>query len=170
MEEQWQNASVEVAELPKLESARYQLHPVRFKRFRYLSLLLFIGPLIIVLSIVAIFAGVNWPLSVILVLSIVLFLNIAGIQLDFPKRGYALRDQDITYAEGWLFHSVITIPFNRIQHSEVSEGPLERRFKLSTLKIYTAGGSSSDLSIPGLEKEEAQLLRDYISKKAAQHA
>lgn len=89
--------------------------------------------------------------------------------MGFPKRGYILRERDITYSKGWLFHSVTTIPFNRIQHSDVSQGPIERKFKLSTLKIYTAGGSSSDLSIPGLEAGEAQILREFISKKVGLH-
>ncbi len=62
---------------------------------------------------------------------------------------------------------MITIPFNRIQHTEISRGPIERKYELSTLKIYTAGGSTSDLSIPGLEAEEAEQLKEFVAKKAA---
>ncbi|MFW5762007.1 MAG: PH domain-containing protein, partial [Cyclobacteriaceae bacterium] len=48
-------------------------------------------------------------------------------------------------------------------------GPLNRLFKLTTLKIYTAGGSTSDLNIPGLEYDDAQKLREYIAEKSSKH-
>jgi membrane protein YdbS with pleckstrin-like domain len=94
-------------------------------------------------------------------------ISMLGIHIGYRKRSYALRELDLTYRKGWLFYSITTIPFNRIQHTDVSQGPIERQFALCTLSIYTAGGSTSDLSIPGLEQDEAQQLRDFIAKKAA---
>ena len=101
---------------------------------------------------------------------ILIAFNFASIRIGFSRRGYALRERDLTYRKGWIFFSTTTLPFNRIQHTEVSQGPIEKKFDLCTLKIFTAGGSTSDLSIPGLEEEEAQQLRDFISKKAAIYA
>jgi uncharacterized protein len=43
---------------------------------------------------------------------------------------------------------------------------LERLFEMSSLRIYTAGGSSSDLSIPGLKPDQALKMRSYILKRA----
>ena len=83
----------------------------------------------------------------------------------FKSKGYALRQHDIIYKEGVITHSVMAIPFNRVQHSEVTQGPIDRFLNLSSLSIYTAGGSSSDLSIPGLIPEEANRLRDFIVSK-----
>jgi membrane protein YdbS with pleckstrin-like domain len=57
----------------------------------------------------------------------------------------------------------------RIQHSEVTRGPLQRLFELATVKIYTAGGQQSDLSIPGLTPDEAYKVRDYINKLVREH-
>jgi uncharacterized protein len=50
------------------------------------------------------------------------------------------------------------------------QGPIGKTFNISALKIYTAGGSSSDLTIGGLPPEEAQRLKDFITQSAEQHA
>ena len=58
---------------------------------------------------------------------------------------------------------MIVIPFSRIQHIEIDEGPFERFFKLSTMSIYTAGDSGKDLKISGLKKEKAQEIKELIT-------
>ena len=80
----------------------------------------------------------------------------------FRRKAYALRARDITYRHGLIAHKVTTIPFIRVQHAEVGQGPLERLFGLAHLNIYTAGGSSSDLSLPGLSPQRAAQLKDFI--------
>lgn len=76
--------------------------------------------------------------------------------------GYAIREKDITYKSGWLWKSMITVPFNRVQHCDLRQGILDRRFGLSKLTIYTAGGQSTDLMIPGLLPETAEKLKTFI--------
>lgn len=82
--------------------------------------------------------------------------------IGFKRQKYALRQRDIVYSSGVLWRSNKVVPFNRIQHAEVSQGPLDRLFNLGRLKIYTAGGSSSDLSIPGLNPDEAERIKFFI--------
>lgn len=89
--------------------------------------------------------------------------------LSFKLRGYCLRQLDISYRSGLLIHRMVTIPLNRVQHCEYSQGPLGRLFDLAQVKVYTAGGSNSDLVIKGLRKESAVKLRDQITKLAASH-
>ena len=79
-----------------------------------------------------------------------------------PKRGFALRDQDIVYKHGVLWRSVKAVPFNRVQHAATGSGPLDRRFGLATLTVFTAGGSGGDLRVPGLNRDLAERLRGYI--------
>ena len=55
------------------------------------------------------------------------------------------------------------VPFSRIQHVEIDEGPLERYFSLATLSVYTAGDSGKDLKISGLRIDLAQEIKDYIT-------
>ena len=85
--------------------------------------------------------------------------------LGFYRKGFALRERDVTYKTGLIFKSVTTIPFNRVQHCELKKGPFEELFTLSRLRVYTAGGMASDLSIPGLEPKIAENMKQFILKK-----
>lgn len=85
----------------------------------------------------------------------------------FYRKGYALRQLDIIYKEGLLWKKQSLVPFNRIQHAEVNQGPIERMFDLGELNIYTAGGSSSDLSIKGISKEKAMSIKHFLLSKTA---
>ena len=87
------------------------------------------------------------------------------VKLGYDIRGYVLREKDIVHRKGVLYKSTTTIPFNRVQHCEISQGPIQRMFDLHTLEIFTAGGSKSDLAIPGLHGETAQQIKEFIVKK-----
>ena len=89
--------------------------------------------------------------------------------LGFPKKGYLLREKDVSYKSGLITYKQISVTFNRIQHVEVSQGILGKLFQLSSVKIYTAGGNASDLSIPGLNVSDAQKLKAFISEKISQY-
>ena len=47
----------------------------------------------------------------------------------------------------------------------MSQGIIQRMFDLHTLQIFTAGGSNSDLSIPGLKADTAQRIKEFIINK-----
>ena len=66
-----------------------------------------------------------------------------------------------------LFRKVVVLPFNRLQHAEVSTGPLQRRHGLTSLKLYTAGASGVDLQIDGLTPESAATLRKHIADRSS---
>jgi membrane protein YdbS with pleckstrin-like domain len=84
---------------------------------------------------------------------------------SFKYKGYALRQHDIIFKSGIFFRSTTIISFNRVQHIEINQGPLDRYFKIVGLTLYTAGGSSSDLTIPGLSMEDANRIKEWIMKK-----
>lgn len=85
--------------------------------------------------------------------------------ISVPRKGYAVRDRDIVYKDGVFWRTVTAIPFNRIQHVEKSSTPLDRRFQLATLQLFTAGGSSGDLKIHGLPAKTAEKMRVFILEK-----
>lgn len=89
------------------------------------------------------------------------------MERSFRYKAYAIREKDVIYRSGWIFQSVHTCPFNRIQHSTVAMGPLERQFGLARLILYTAGSNDADLSIPGLTQSAAESLKEWITKKIA---
>ncbi|NRD22438.1 PH domain-containing protein [Winogradskyella litoriviva] len=92
-------------------------------------------------------------------------LNLIVSLLAFKKRKYAIREHDVIYSKGIIIHSMITVPISRIQHVEESRSWLARHFGLSTLKIFTAGETGSDLSIKGLPHVEAKQIKEIISDK-----
>jgi membrane protein YdbS with pleckstrin-like domain len=80
-------------------------------------------------------------------------------------KGVAMRDFDIAYRSGLFWRKTVIVAFNRVQHVEVSSGPLQRKFGLASVKLFTAGGSSVDLRIDGLMAERAEEIRAFIAEK-----
>lgn len=111
-----------------------------------------------------VFPYVNYVYATFVLLAL---LSLLIAYFGFFKKGYAVRTKDISYREGLFWKSKTLIPFNRIQHSEVKQGPLERMFGLASLRVYTAGGSTSDLSIKGLKLVEANHLKQFIINKTS---
>lgn len=100
-----------------------------------------------------------WQWAAVLVLA-----GLSGIYtvVDARRRGWALRDHDLIYRYGVIWHKTVIVPFARIQHVEAVSGPIERHFKLMRLKCFTAGGGASDLTVEGLNQADARRVRQYL--------
>ncbi|WP_430613270.1 PH domain-containing protein [Flavobacterium sp. JP2137] len=85
--------------------------------------------------------------------------------LGFAKKAYAFREHDVIYKSGIVLINQIVIPYNRVQHAALHEGMLSRMFQLATLEFFTAGGAQGDLSIPGIPKEQAERIKQFIVDK-----
>lgn len=89
--------------------------------------------------------------------------------VSLRKKAYAFREHDVIYQHGIIATNTIVIPYNRVQHVALYEGFVARIFGLARIDIFTAGGSSSDIAIPGIALEQAedikQLLMGKIQKK-----
>ncbi len=96
---------------------------------------------------------------------IILIIQLVVSYFGFYKKKYLIREMDILYKTGLFWQEETSIAYVRIQHSEVVQGPIDRMFGLAKLTLYTAGGSSSDLSIPGLSHSNATKLKDFIAKR-----
>lgn len=92
--------------------------------------------------------------------------------IEVPRRRYAVRDKDILYKAGVLWRTETVVPFNRVQHAETGSGPIDRRFGLARLTVFTAGSEGGDLRIDGLGVDLAEQLRRYIVSRLtdANHA
>ena len=86
-------------------------------------------------------------------------------KLEFDAFRYSIRQHDLLVQSGVLFRRWSSIPFDRIQHVDTRQGPLERSLGLSRLLIYTAAGMSADGSIAGLASADAEQLRDALSRR-----
>ena len=75
---------------------------------------------------------------------------------------YRLDDRGVTIRRGVVWRTVTSVPTSRVQHTDVSRGPVERYFDLATLVIYTAGTRDASVALSGLGHREAIALRDRL--------
>lgn len=168
----FQNLSVNLAELPEVKSAEFHGIEKKYLSVSQISsgiffIVLIIGACCIIFFSDEIEAGIfEFSISLGPILLLWLF-RFFYLNKAFKKKKYSLREKDIIYSRGLLWQTRTSIPFNRIQHAEVKQGPIERIFKLHSLKVYTAGGDSSDLVIPGLTEENASRIKEFIMGKTA---
>lgn len=80
----------------------------------------------------------------------------------YRRWGYDMGDQQLRILRGYLWRTDTIVPFNRIQHIDVAQGPLQRMFGLSTLIVHTAGTHNSIVTLPGLDPSDAESMRDTI--------
>jgi membrane protein YdbS with pleckstrin-like domain len=101
------------------------------------------------------------------VLALLIFGSLAlvshfGPALRYRSTWVRLDDDGLEYAHGWLWRHHVSVPRSRIQHTDVTQGPYERRFGLATLVVYTAGTEHAAVPIEGLSHETALAVRDAL--------
>jgi membrane protein YdbS with pleckstrin-like domain len=163
----YSNLQIDKSQLPDAELLQFE--PIQRRYLWKVRLKYLLAPVPPILAWIF-----EWALPAYLWVATGVWVFLVGISfvlqtLSFFQKGYAIREKDLSFRTGWLFRSITTIPFNRIQHCEIERSFFERLFNLSTLNVYTAGGSGSDISIPGLPPEDAQKLRTFIIETAASH-
>jgi membrane protein YdbS with pleckstrin-like domain len=102
------------------------------------------------------------------VISVVVLATLGAMWTWFVRRRYRAwryqeRHEDLIVARGVMVQRLSVVPYGRMQFVEVTAGPVERLFHLSTVKLHTAA-AASDARIPGLETEEAARLRDRLTE------
>lgn len=82
--------------------------------------------------------------------------------IAYRHASYRVDDLGIEIRRGVYFREVTSVPRSRVQHTDVSQGPLERRFGLGTLVIHTAGTAHSEVTVAGLDHTVAGRIRDHL--------
>ena len=80
----------------------------------------------------------------------------------YHARGFSMSGDRLRVVRGLLFRSDTVVPFGRVQHIDVHQGPLERAFGLATLTVHTAGSHNASVSLPGLAQADAAAMRETI--------
>jgi membrane protein YdbS with pleckstrin-like domain len=78
---------------------------------------------------------------------------------------YGLSRDYLQVLRGWMFHSDTIVPLVRVQHLDVTRGPLDKFFGTATLVIHTAGTHNSIVTVPGLAPERAEEIREQIREQ-----
>lgn len=82
--------------------------------------------------------------------------------VEYRHFRYRLDTRGIDIQRGVLWRKLISVPRSRVQHTDVAQGPLERRHGLATLSIYTAGTEFARVDLPGLSHTRAVQIRDQL--------
>ena len=80
----------------------------------------------------------------------------------YRRLGFALHPKLLQVVRGWLFHVDTMVPLVRVQHIDVTRGPLDKMFGTATLVVHTAGTHNSIVTLPGLHPDKAAAIRDEI--------
>ena len=161
------NETIDTTQLPKYEEVEFSvLNPNYWK-------VILIG-----LSVFFLIAGIGLGLALYFNEELVAFITELSIiyvvlafivlffsRLGFKKKGFAFRNHDVLFRHGIIATNTLVIPYNRVQHVALHEGLLSRFFGLAKIEIFTAGGSSSDIEIPGIVKEQAENIKQLLMGK-----
>lgn len=165
--ENFTNETIDTKQLPRFEEVTLSsLHP------KYWNVTLI--NLSIVFMAIGIILGAIWYLSeefngfgmyFLLIYIVILTFGLLLTRIGFKKKGFAFRNHDVIYRSGIIATNTMVIPYNRVQHVALHEGLISRYFGLAKVEIFTAGGSSSDIEIPGIAKEEAENIKQLLMGK-----
>ncbi|PWH87213.1 PH domain-containing protein [Brumimicrobium oceani] len=164
----FQNNTLNIDDLPrfeKVEGIAVDSKYLKVLRILYLFwFLVFIGAW---LTVFLTASPIKELFFVLLGILVILFaLIITEIEKGFSRRKFGIREKDILFQRGFFVYKETLVPYKRIQHIELRQSLLLKAFKLYSLKIYTAGSSSGDLSIKGLDQINADKIKAQILKVA----
>jgi len=161
------NKAIDINNIPDFKSIDLTGIDKKFKNIlliRY-SLGLLLSAIVLSLSFYYLYLPV-WLQIIVICLGLLIFIL---IYLEFFKgfavRKYGIRELDIIFQSGYMVKKETIVPFKRIQHVEIRQDLLMRNFKLYSLLIYTAGESSGDLKIAGLDFNTAQRIKSKVLEK-----
>lgn len=127
---------------------------LRYLKFQFWILLLIIDIALVILWIVLL---VKAPIIVSVILTPILWIIIVvpdivayiAIHLRYDTTWYVLSDRSMRIRRGiWTIHET-TITYENIQNVTVNQGPLQRFFGISDVRVETAGGGVSAHGHPG---------------------
>lgn len=109
----------------------------------------------------------GWVKAVVALSWLAVTLVLAGIFWRWPEvehrhASYKVAGQGIEIRRGVVWRKVINVPRSRVQHTDVSQGPLERAHGLGTLVLYTAGTHHARVNLSGLDHATALRIRDHF--------
>ncbi|HEV8581966.1 MAG TPA: PH domain-containing protein [Thermoanaerobaculia bacterium] len=87
--------------------------------------------------------------------------------VEHRHASYKVDAQGIEIRRGVFWRKVINVPRSRVQHTDVSQGPIERGHGLGTLVIYTAGTDHARVDLSGLDHVSALCIRDHLLPREA---
>jgi hypothetical protein len=105
-----------------------------------------------------IWLGVEW----LVVTGLLVFWSHFWPAIAYRHASYVVSPEGIEIRRGVIWRAIVNVPRSRIQHTDVSQGPLERGHHLGSLSIFTAGTDYARVGLPGLRHGTAMAIRDHL--------
>ncbi|HMJ94020.1 MAG TPA: PH domain-containing protein [Allosphingosinicella sp.] len=112
----------------------------------------------------AIVPEIGFPRGLIagITLLLILYLMLISPGRHYRAWGYRMDEEDLRLRRGVWVETHTIVPLDRVQHLDLSQGPIERAFGVSRLIVHTAGTQFSRVVLPGLSRPDAERMRDEI--------
>ena len=137
------------------------LHPNHVKVTRIVAFL-FALPFVIGSIVLEAVQILPFGVFVIPVFLVAVFLVLRVPLRRYHARGYDMGEDRLRVVKGILFRSDTVVPFGRVQHIDVDQGPLQRAYGIATLTLHTAGSHNASVHLPGLGNDDALAMREEI--------
>lgn len=138
------------------------------------AVLSFGGLIGLVIFVVSSSLALSWTMLLILVWALasiaLAWLSHRWPEVEYRHTAYSVDAEGMQIRIGVFWRHVINVPRSRVQHTDVTQGPLQRRYGLGTLLIHTAGTQHAQVSLPGLAHETALMIRDHLLPREAADA
>ncbi|MEN0023557.1 MAG: PH domain-containing protein, partial [Microbacterium sp.] len=142
----------------------HQISP-RYVVSQIVQNVIFIAIVAVVAAVLALALHQTWawiPAGVIVLITLI---TLIILPRQAKAIGYMLRDDDIVFRKGILWQRMIAVPYGRMQLVDITQGPLDRAFGVTQLKMVTAAATTG-VQIPGLTQAAAEALRDTLIEVA----
>jgi hypothetical protein len=156
------NQPIQIEHIPRVDFTDFLPLHIKLKTRGLINRLIFSIILMIGPTVVYFFAPFDIFLMILIPFVIAIVIIMIWPLLSYSKKSYLVREHDILYQSGVIWKSFKALPFNRLQHIELSRSPVDRTLGLATLIFYTAGGSYGDLRINGFTDDVANKIREQI--------
>lgn len=107
------------------------------------------------------------PAATLIVTGAIWLLGRRFIHASFRHTSYIVDADGIEIRRGVFWRTRNRVPRSRIQHTDVTQGPLARAYELATLVLYTAGAEHARIALDGLAFETALELRSDLLRNDA---
>ena len=109
------------------------------------------------------------PALAVIAISLIAFGGWRYHSVEHRHTSFVISAAGCEIRRGLLWRRIITVPLSRIQHTDVTQGPLQRAYGLATLTLYTAGTEHAKVDLHGLAFDTAMAIRQYLFERSEAH-
>ncbi len=160
------NPEIQISDLPSFEDISYNYLAPAYARVN--ATVVFVIDTLLMLGLLAA-ARLKFPdlPTVLQAVAICLALVLVALSTVFSwyaarAKRYAVRKHDLAFESGLFWKSQTIQPLRRVQHVEVARGPIDKRFGIAHVRLFSAGSGAASFTIPGLLLADAEQLREFV--------